>query len=268
MPSNKPHLRKWYGAIFLAVATLAVGAIAYRIKVTRNWENVPVKRGSVVQAVYGLGTVTATRTFQLRVGVTVGIREVFVREGDGVSKKAPLLSLDSGVIQYAPFDGTVTAVNYKSGETVFPQAPILSLVDLKNLYVSVSLEQQGALQVRPGQTAILSFENLRAQKFTGIVRSVYPNQGQFMVNIDIDRLPPQILPGMTADVAIEIGRKDDVLLIPVKAISAGKVIVLENGKRKKYDVKLGTLDGEWAEVLGNNLKEGDLLVVRLAKEGS
>ncbi|MBI3542491.1 MAG: efflux RND transporter periplasmic adaptor subunit [Deltaproteobacteria bacterium] len=224
------------------------------------------KRGAIVEAVYGLGTVTATRTYNLKIGITSHVEDVFVVEGDRVGKGARLARLSDAGVQLAPFAGTVTAVAYKPGETVFPQTTVVSLVDLSSLYVLVSLEEQAALHVRAGQVARLSFETIRGERLAGRVRSIYPQEGQFLVRIDLDTFPAGVLPGMTADVAIEVAQRADVLLIPVAAVSGGKVIVTNRGSRRKIDVKLGTVDGEWAEVVGGELSVEDEVVVGERKE--
>ncbi|MEK6578910.1 MAG: efflux RND transporter periplasmic adaptor subunit [Bdellovibrionota bacterium] len=223
---------------------------------------VEAKRGPIIEAVYGLGTVVAAKVFRVKVGVTLTIRKIFVREGDRVKAGTVLVSFGEANVQRAPFDGTVTAILFKEGENVFPQAPVLSLMNLEDLYVEVSLEQQGALRVRPGLKAVLSFESLRGQKFEGKVRSVFPNEGQFLVHIDIQKFPPGILPGMTADVAIEVERKSDALLVPVAAVVGGRIFINRNGKKEKVAVQLGTVDGEQAEVIGGDLSPGDQIFLQ------
>ena len=53
----------------------------------------PVRRGTVVESVYGIGTVAANRSFQLRSGVTSAIQRLHVKEGDRVERGAPLVDL-------------------------------------------------------------------------------------------------------------------------------------------------------------------------------
>jgi multidrug efflux pump subunit AcrA (membrane-fusion protein) len=214
-----------------------------------------------VESVYGIGTVTARHTYDLKVGVTGTLSHLYVHEGDNAAKGAPLVSFLDGQLVRAPFTGVVTALTYKEGETVFPQIPVLSLTDLKDPYVVVSLEQSGALRVKAGQAAFLSFENLRDQKITGKVTSIYPKDGQFFVNIEAPGLPTQVLVGMTSDVAIQVAQKDDVLQVPLVAVAQGKVKLVRNGITKSVPVKLGAMDGTWGEVLDGDLTPEDTLVL-------
>lgn len=252
-------------AIVLTVG-IGLGAAGAALALRHQWRDRGVQfespvRGDVVEAVYGLGSVTANRVYQLKVGVTTGIKKMHVRQGQTTAKGAPLVELDDAGVQRAPFSGLITEVRFNENENVFPQLPIVTLVDPGDLYIVVSLEQQAALRIRAGQKATLSFESLRGEKFEGRVRTVYPSDGQFLAQIDASGLPPQILPGMTVDVAIEVGRKQNVLLVPVRALSAGRVIIERDGKRRKIEVKVGTVDGERAEVMSGDLLESDRLVV-------
>lgn len=259
---SRPRRPGVLAAALLIIGIGGGGAAFLRYRMAGSTQSATVRRGPIVEAVYGLGTVASARTYQLRLGITTSLREAFVREGDRIEKGVPLVRLDEGLVQKAPFRGTVTSVAYKAGETVFPQSPVLMMMDLENLYVVVALEQQGALRVRKEQKALLSFESLRGRRVEGKVRTVFPSDGQFIVHIETaEPLPAGILPGMTADVAIEVGKRDDAILIPLAAVSAGKVLVERDGKRVKTDVRLGNIDGQWAEVVSEGLREGDTLLI-------
>ena len=165
----------------------------------------------------------------------------------------------------APFDGTVTALPVKVGENVFAQTVVLELTDLQDRYVTVSLEQRAAIRVRRGQTARLSFENMRDTALAGTVESVYSRAGDFLVRIEVPDLPTQILPGMTADVAINIRQRSGALLVPVAAIREGSVAVKRDGiVPVRVEVTTGLADGAFAEVTAGDLKPGDRVIVPAA----
>lgn len=242
---------------------LLLGIAAFLV--FRFWtggERMSPRMGPVVEAVYGLGTVIAPQSFQVRAAVNQSVREVFVKEGDTVKAGAPLIAFDDAGIRSAPFAGTVTSVLLKKGEILFPATSALILVNLTDLHIEVSLEQQAVLRVQKDQKVWVSFESVRGERFEGRVQSVFPRDAQFMVRINLERFPDGTLPGMTADVAIEIGRKENVLSIPLRAVSSGRVTVRRAGRTVKETVKLGILDGQWAEVVSGNLLPDDELLVR------
>lgn len=224
-------------------------------------EKIHPKVGPMVEAVYGIGTVTARHDFELKLGVTDTLMKLYVQEGDSVAQGRPLVAFSDGRLVHAPFAGVVTSVTYKEGETVFPQIPVLTLTDPKDPYVVVSLEQSGALRVKSGQPAVLSFEDLREQKLNGTVTSIYPKDGQFFADIEVQGMPPEVLVGMTADVAIQVAQKEGVLQVPLVALHQGGVRVLRNGLPKTVPIKVGAVDGTWAEVLSGDIHPDDTLLV-------
>ena len=252
--------KKWIAvAAVAAIASLIAAGI---LRKPQNKDTVlgTVKRGDIVEAVYGIGTVTASRVFQLKVGVTSTIQKIYVKEGDFVKKGTRLVDLDGPVGWLAPFAGTITSLSHTVGETVFPQTPIITVTDLSDRYVVVSLDQQAIMRVVSGQKATLSFDSLRDEKFEGTVQSVYSSDTQFLVRIATPNLGVKILPGMTADVAITIKTHKNSMLLPIAGVSNGKVLALREGNKIPIDVKLGVSDGSIAEVVDSNLVEGDQII--------
>jgi multidrug efflux pump subunit AcrA (membrane-fusion protein) len=257
----------------LFLTALVAGAAVAAVAIRRRQKDLgalseALSRGPVVESVYGIGTVTARNSYQLKLGVTSTISKLFVNEGDFVKKGQKLVEIDAGTTFPAPFDGTITYLPVKAGETVFAQAVILTLADLSDRYVVVSLEQRGAVRVRQGQKARMSFDSMRDTSFEGVVQSVYSNENNFLVRIGVTDLPPQLLPGMTADVAIVIAEHQNVLSVPAAAIERGRVLVARGaGRVETVDIRTGIIDGAMAEVISGDLKEGDRVYLR-RKAGS
>lgn len=217
--------------------------------------------GSIVDAVYGIGTVTAAKTFQLKLAVASTLRNLYVKEGDFVRAGAPLVYLEGVAAFRAPFAGTITSVPYKLGESVFPQVPLLTLTDLKDRYLVVTLEQQGAIRVEKGMSAVATFESLKGQQFNGNVRTIFSSDALFVVHIDVKELPDRVLPGMTADVAIQTSKRDGVKLVPVAALANGRVFKYALSGNTEVPVEVGTMDGSMAEIRSDALKAGDQVVL-------
>lgn len=223
----------------------------------------PLQPGTIIESVYGIGTVLANRSYQLKPGVTSTIDTFYVKEGDTVKKGAPLAKLDR-VVHRAPFSGTVTYLPFKEGENVFAQVPVLTLVDLRDRYLVVSLEQQGALRTHPGQRVIMSFDTNRRQSYSGVVESIYSSGGNFLARIDVSSLPSVVLPGMTADVAIEIRKQDNALIVPVAALMNGNTLSIKRGMGipKDVEVKVGIVDKAQAEIVSGDVQAGDRVLIK------
>jgi multidrug efflux pump subunit AcrA (membrane-fusion protein) len=229
---------------------------------TNNIDYVPIKRGPVIEAVYGLGKVKAEKFYEIKMSIIKEVEKYFVKEGSYVNKGDKLVAMVDGPVFVAPFSGTVTAINFSVSQQIFPQQTALRMDDIKNKYIEVSLEQQGALRVKAGLPVKVIFESLRGEVLKGKVESIFPQNDEFLAHISVDGLGDNILPGMTADVAIEIGRKDSAVLIPLSAISNGRIRLQRDNKKIVVPVKIGNVDGSWAEVLESELHDSDLIIIK------
>ena len=244
-----------------ALAILAIGGFVRFVVIRSDGTlSAPLQRGGIVDAIYGIGTVTATRSYAIKPGVITTIRNLYVKEGDYVHKGGKLANIDN-VVYSAPFDGVVNYLPFKVGENVFAQLPIAVVTDLLNRYLVVSLEQQGALRIKAGQKTKLSFDSIRQQTFDGVVESVYSYNGSFLARIDVSTLPSEFLPDMTADVALHL-QADDRELMPVAALENDSVWVKRGFMiPEKVAIKLGVVDSSMAEVVSGDLRPGDRVLI-------
>lgn len=219
-------------------------------------------QGEIVEAVYGLGTVESEEKFLAKSAITNSVLEFYVTEGQDVAKGQKLFKTDQGVIVTSPFNGRVTDIPVSLKENVFAQTTILTLVNLSKLYLSVSLEQQAVMRIRPNLNAEVSFEFFRNKKLKGKITYIYPSADQFIAKVELEKWPVGVLPGMTADVAIEIDRKKDALLVPSRAIVNGNMIIIRNRKKLKFPVQVGLMDLEKAEILSPKIELDDEIVVQ------
>lgn len=251
------------------VLVFLLGLAAYAATTIRSQNSaqfINPRRGEIVEAIYGLGKVKARRRFEVKIGILTDVQKVFVNEGDSVKKGAPLIQFSESGLFRAPFDGVITLVAAEEGETVVPQAPVVRLEDLSDKYVEVSLEQQGALRIQKGQRTQIVFESLRGEKLEGQVATIFSKNDEFLAHIEVTGgLQPNVLPGMTADVAISVAQHENALLVPVAAINNGQVIVLRGGKRLKVPLKIGAIDGQMAQVIEGDLTENDQVLIGKAK---
>ncbi len=217
--------------------------------------------GPITESVYAIGVVKSERSYELKLSVVTAVNKYFVREGDAVKSSRPLLMDDSGTIFKAPFAGVVTHLPFGLKETIAPQQTLLSLIDLKNLYLEASLEQLGAFKVRKGQLVQISFESFRSQVFHGVVENVLPRNLEFVVQVKVEKLPENILPGMNADLSIEIMKKSQATLLPLIAISNNHILIKKGKNVEKIAVQMGVIDAEFAEILSPKLSLNDEILL-------
>ena len=257
---NKNKL--WIGLGLLSVVIIIGSFLFFFSSSKGDYDIVLTREGSVKEAIYGLGTVVSQKKFSFKVGVTKTLEAIYVNKGDTVKKGTALFRFTDGVVVKSPIDGTVLELPFNAGENVFPDKAAISIEDLRSLYIEARIDQEGAIRVKAGLPVTLSFENLRSKVFTGKVHSIFPSQGEFVARIHSEALPPEILPGMTADAAIEVAQKEHALLVPVRAINSGHLLVRRGSKKVKVKVDIGISDNEWAEVLSSDLRKNEEILIK------
>ena len=258
----KTHPWQWGLGLALIVVAAVVAAVLAR---QNSVEYVAPRHGPIVEAIYGLGKVKTARFYEVKVGVPLTIQKLHVHEGDRVRQGAALVQFKDGPLFSAPFDGTVTLVAFQEAQSVYGQQTALRLEDLSTKYIEVSLEQQGALRVQIGQPVKIVFEGIRGDVLQGKVSALFSRSDEFLAHIQVP-LSDNILPGMTADVSIEAGRREQALLVPVAAVSDGRVRIVRDGRRLTVKLKLGSIDGNWAEVQEGDLLDTDRVILKPEKK--
>lgn len=247
--------------VILSTVLLALGTFFIFKACGKSAEFDTVRKMDIAETVYALGTVTARNVYNLKIGISTSIRELYIHEGDSIKKNARLLSLAGLPDMYSPISGTITYICCNKGESVFPQIKILTITNLKDRYITLSLEEQSAVKVKPGQKAILSLESLGKISIPGIVQTVFPSEGQFTAHLIVNELPPEILPGMTADVAIETAFRKDAMVVRADAVKSGQVILKKNGTKKSIQVQTGISTPDHIEIISREITLGDTLFI-------
>ncbi len=163
----------------------------------------------------------------------------------------------------APFDGTIITVGGEVGDEVTANTAFITVADLVHPTVAFSVDETDADKVNIGGSADVVFDALPDEIFTGTVIQVDPSltssnsvqvlSGQIEIDLSQYNLEGKLLPGMNATVEIISGKAENVVLIPVEALSdlgggTYSVMVLENGKPRARVVEVGIMDAVYAEI--------------------
>ena len=160
----------------------------------------------------------------------------------------------------APFSGVITKKTCEIGESKLPGGALLVLADPSSAYVEAQIDEADAAKVRVGQTARLVPEAFRGEKFTGRVSEVRPTveaskevSRANTIAIALTSSPQPLRLGMSVDVEVLTGGKDNVPLIPSSALmerDAKKfVYVVSGGKTVRRDVTVGVSNWDRTEIL-------------------
>ncbi len=167
----------------------------------------------------------------------------------------------------APFDGVITERYITPGQYVSPSQKAFSIVNTKILKAIVYIPEESVAKVKKGQKAVLTSDTTE-QTFYGKVEKIStvvdPSSGTVKITIKVN--PNKgIRPGMFVNVKIITDIKNNVLLIPKKAViyqnDAKYVFLVKNGKAKKVELKTGYENKDYFECLNKDIKEGDKIIV-------
>lgn len=110
----------------------------------------------------------------------------------------------------APFAGTVTTLDARTGEYVAPGQPLITLADLQHLQIETTdLNEIDVARIAQGDTATVTFDALPdvevAARVVEIALRASAGSGvNYTVTLELDDIPPALRWGMTAFVDIEI----------------------------------------------------------------
>lgn len=178
----------------------------------------------------------------------------------------------------APFSGLVSGKYYESGEmyagTPSPtvgKSAILSLVQIDRLKLRVAISEKYFPLIKNGMAANVVIDVYPDKEFTGKVFNIYPTidptSRSFIVEVAVDNNEALLRPGMFARVGLDLDEEVAILLPSISVLklqgSNDRYLFLEeNGYAKRVTVKLGKRYNELVEVISDEVREGDKLVIR------
>ncbi len=162
-------------------------------------------------------------------------------------------------------DGIVKDVMVWEGALIGAGVPVATFVSNKRLVAArISEENFGA--IRLGQDAkvrLLSYPSEPAfnAKVSKILSVADETTQRYTVYVDVDIKPERLIHGSTGQVTITVGRRENALLVPRRALfNSNFVFVVKDGRAQARQIELGYLDLNRAEVT-KGLVEGELVIV-------
>lgn len=136
---------------------------------------------------------------------------------------------------YAPMDGSISSLSSEVGERVvgtnqFAGTEIMRVADLENMEVRANVNENDIVNVKLGDRTRISIDAYPGKKFTGTVKeiaSAAKTQGantqeevtNFLVKIRITDNTVRLRPGMSANVDIETRTVENVVAVPIQAVT-------------------------------------------------
>lgn len=158
----------------------------------------------------------------------------------------------------APFDGVITNLPVREGETVVvgiqnsPGSTLMTLADTSVITAEVKVDETDIVNVKLGQPAEVSIDAIPKQRFKGVVTEIGNNAilrstgvstaqstsssqeaKDFKVVVTIENPPPDLLPGLSTTARITTASKSNTLAIPIQALTIRQRSELAPEKKSK-----------------------------------
>lgn len=164
----------------------------------------------------------------------------------------------------APLTGTVVRINARLGQSVEPNAVLAEVIALDRLVVTARVPSREAGGLRPGQPVDLGADNPAAGKLAVVGKDIDPSTDSVLVRVAVPA-GAGFRPGQFLSIRIAVEERRDVLAVPEESVVPGPdggtvLIMIEGDKAVPRPVKAGLRDGGLAQVEGEGLKEGQVIV--------
>lgn len=182
----------------------------------------------------------------------------------------------------SPVDGTVISRAVDVGQTVAASfnTPTLFEVakDLTKMQIETSVSEADIGKIKVGQYAQYTLDGYQDKIFEGEVTQVRlastttNNVVTYTVIVSVDNADGFAIPGMSANVSIIVGKVENVLCVDNKALKFTPadnqqkydkqgIWILEKQGPKRYNIELGLSDENKTQIISNEIKEGDKVII-------
>lgn len=177
--------------------------------------------------------------------------------------------LEENTFVKAQFAGVIAAKNYEDGE-LYAGTPILTLTQINTLKAIVNIPESYFPLVKKGMKVDVTSDIYPDEIFPATIEIVYPTidaaSHTFQAKVRIPNNSEKIRPGMFAKAKLAIGEVET-MVVPYNAVlklqgSNNRYVFLDrDGVAKRVDVVLGQRFDDRVEVISDEIKEGDKIVV-------
>jgi HlyD family secretion protein len=162
----------------------------------------------------------------------------------------------------APFDGVITNLPVREGETVVvgiqnsPGSTLMTLADTSVITAEVKVDETDIVNIKNGQSAEIVIDAIPGKTFKGFVSEIGNNAllrstgvstaqattgateaKDFKVVVTLQDPPDNLRPGLSATAKITTAKKENVLAIPIQALTIRTPKDLEEKKNDKNVAK-------------------------------
>ena len=151
----------------------------------------------------------------------------------------------------SPVTGIVTYKYYKAGDTVTSDSRtnLAVVADMSKVSFSMSIDELDIKKISVGQKVQVTADALENIKFNGVITEIgitgttQSSVTTYPVTVVIDEYEG-LLPGMNVTAEIVLEEAEDVVIIPVSAVSRGNVVLVKEDFANSLSVSTSTTEKE------------------------
>lgn len=164
----------------------------------------------------------------------------------------------------APFDGVLTLVAFGNGAYILPNQMIY-MVATKDTLVTGQVNEEDVGQLKIGMKADMQLYAYGNTTFSATLVQIFPapeaSSSRYTVILTLDKPPEDIRFGLTGEMNIITGRKQNALTIPTRAIfNVDQVLIVDDGVVEQRTIKIGLRRLEFAEII-DGIHDGAAVIV-------
>ena len=140
----------------------------------------------------------------------------------------------------APFSGRVGIVTINPGQYINPGDKLMTLQTLDPIFIDFNLPQSDAANIQVGQSITVTTDAFKNASFIGKITAVSPkvdtNTRNLQIEAQIDNPDKKVLPGMFANVNIDMGGQLNLITVPQTAVTYnpyGSTVFISKDSGKK-----------------------------------
>jgi RND family efflux transporter MFP subunit len=166
----------------------------------------------------------------------------------------------------APAAGIVTSIQVRPGDPLEPGRPVMAVAKPGEPIVRVDLTERDVARLAPGQSATVLLDGASGSTIDASVDQIETAPGSLATGRFKATWPePAPALGSTAQVLVTLQRKDNVLIVPQRAIrTAGQRRFVEvadaSSGRRNVDVQVGISQGGDTEIM-SGLADGQVVLI-------
>ena len=173
--------------------------------------------------------------------------------------------LDNYVIK-APISGTLVQVDCAPGDAVAPSTPLMTIYDLSYLTFDMNVDELDITMVEVGQEVEVTADALPNDTFKGIVESISMvgvtagGVTAYPVTIRLEDAG-DLMPGMNVNANINIGTYENVLTVPIDAVTRGNTVLVSSDSSSAVGGEEGEVEGFSRITIGLGANDDDYIIV-------